>query len=118
MLPGAYWGRRHGTGCRLRNSYLPDITMRGKAMRAIKILRTASTPFLLAWTALLTGILSFVLAQVLPLPLWWDWTGFDTHHHFAFPVLAWLGYEVPAAMVVLAVFLAVFGTMSLPGKES
>ncbi len=78
-----------------------------------------STAAVLAAASLLTGLISLLLSWVLPLPVWWSWASPGGHHHFAFGVLAWMGYVVPAVSVTLALFLVlVAGVGALSRKRT
>jgi hypothetical protein len=72
-------------------------------------------PFKAAASVLLTGAVSFVLSNLLP---WgYNFTGFDKHHGYGYPLFTVLGLLVPIVAVVLAAFLLSYG-LFISGEDN
>ena len=64
-------------------------------------------PFKAAASVLATGAVSFVLSNLLP---WgYNFTGFDKHHGYGYPLFTVLGLLVPTVAVILVAFFLVYG---------
>ncbi len=72
-------------------------------------------PFTTSVALLVTGVVSFLLSNVLPFG--WDFAGFGKHHGYGFPLLTGLGNIVPTVAVVLAAFFLILSVLARGGAK-